>query len=111
MSLRFSHIYVEKRVLNEPYVKEILAKFPKAEIIEINHYKDRFNPYYQSFRAQKNSQSLILAKKYDLSFSQKIQLRDRVMYYILNNFEIPRIEFEKTNRKNDFRRIMNEFKI
>jgi len=52
-----------------------------------------------------------LAKKYDLSFSQKIQLRDRVMYYILNGFEIPKIEFEKTNRKNDFRRIMNEFKI
>jgi len=52
-----------------------------------------------------------LAKKYDLSFSQKIQLRDRVMYYILNGFEIPKIDFEKTNRKNDFRRIMNEFKI
>jgi len=52
-----------------------------------------------------------LAKKYDLSFSQKVQLKDRVMYYILNGFEIPRIEFEKTNRKNDFRRIMNEFKI
>jgi len=52
-----------------------------------------------------------LAKKYDLSFSQKIQLRDRVMYYILNNFEIPKIDFKKTNRKNDFRRIMNEFKI
>ena len=63
MSLRFSHIYVEKRVLNEPYVKEILDKFPKSEVIEIKHYKDRFNPYYQSFRAQKNSQALILAKK------------------------------------------------
>ena len=63
MNLRFSHIYVEKRVLNNEYVKNILAKFPKAEIIEIKHYKDRFNPYYQSFRAQKNAQSLILAKK------------------------------------------------
>jgi len=52
-----------------------------------------------------------LAKKYDLSFSQKVQLKDRVMYYILNRFDIPKIEFEKTNRKNDFRRIINEFKI
>ena len=63
MNLRFRHIYVEKRILNNEYVKNILAKFPKAEIIEINHYKDRFNPYYQSFRAQKDAQSLILAKK------------------------------------------------
>jgi len=63
MNLRFSHIYVEKRVLNELYVREILDKFKRAEIIEINHYKDRFNPYYQSFRAQKNAQALILAKK------------------------------------------------
>ena len=63
MNLRFSHIYVEKRVLNESYVREILNKFKKAKIIEINHYKDRFNPYYQSFRAQKNFQALILAKK------------------------------------------------
>jgi len=52
-----------------------------------------------------------LTKKYDLSFSQKIQLKDRVMYYILNGFDIPKIEFEKTNRKNDFRRIMDEFKV
>ena len=52
-----------------------------------------------------------LAKKYDLSYSQKVQLKDRVMYFILNGFDIPKIEFEKTNRKNDFRRIMDEFKI
>jgi len=52
-----------------------------------------------------------LIKKYNLSFSQKIQLKDRVMYYILNRFELPKIDFKKSNRKNDFRRIMNEFKI
>ena len=52
-----------------------------------------------------------IAKKYDLSFSQKEQLKNRVMYYLLNNLELPKIDFEKTNRKNDFRRIMNEFKI
>ena len=59
----FSHIYVEKRILNNPYTKKILEKFSDSKIIEINHYKDRFNPYYQSFRAQKSSQKLILAKK------------------------------------------------
>jgi len=52
-----------------------------------------------------------LAKKYDLSFSQKEQLKNRVIYYVLNNFKLPNIDFEKTNRKNDFRRVMNEFKI
>jgi spore photoproduct lyase len=60
---KFSHVYVEKRVLNDEYVKKILDKFKESKIIEINHYKDRFNPCFQSFRAQKNSQKLILAKK------------------------------------------------
>jgi len=63
VNLRFSHIYVEKRVLNNPYTQKILDKFKNSEIIEINHYKDRFNSYSQSFRAQKFSQKLILAKK------------------------------------------------
>ena len=84
MNLRFSHIYVEKRVKNKEYVKNILTKFPKAEIIEINHYKDRFNPYYQSFRAQKNAQALILAKK-EASFiyeaSELIQKQDINFFY------------------------------
>jgi spore photoproduct lyase len=80
----FSHIYVEKRVLNYPYVKKILNKFKDAEIIEINHYKDRFNPYYQSFRAQKNSQKLILAKKegpFLYEASDLIQKQDKNFFY------------------------------
>ena len=84
MNLRFSHIYVEKRVKNEEYVKEILAKFKKAEVIEINHYKDRFNPYSQSFRAQKNAQSLILAKKeapFIYEASDLIQKQDINFFY------------------------------
>jgi len=84
MNLRFSHIYVEKRVKNEKYVKEILSKFPNSEIIEINHYKDRFNPYYQSFRAQKNVQSLILAKKeppFIYEASDLIQKQDINFFY------------------------------
>ena len=59
----FSHIYVEKEIKNHPITKDILSKFPKAQIIEINHYKDKFNSYSQNFRTQKNSQKLILAKK------------------------------------------------
>jgi spore photoproduct lyase len=59
----FSHIYVEEDIKNNPFTKEILSKFPKAEIIEIDHYKDKFNSYSQNFRTQKNSQKLILAKK------------------------------------------------
>ena len=84
MNLRFSHIYVEKRVKNEKYVKDILAKFPKSEVIEINHYKDRFNPYFQSFRAQKNAQSLILAKKeppFIYEASDLIQKQDKNFFY------------------------------
>ena len=84
MNLRFSYIYVEKRVLNDNYVKEILSKFPKAEVIEIMHYKDRFNPYYQSFRAQKQAQSLILAKKespFIYGASELIQKQDINFFY------------------------------
>ncbi len=84
MNLRFSHIYVEKRVKNDDYVKDILAKFKEAEIIEINHYKDRFNPYYQSFRAQKNAQALILAKKeapFIYEASELIQKQDKNFFY------------------------------
>jgi len=59
----FSHIYVEKEIKSHPITKEILSKFPKSIIIEIEHYKDKFNSYSQNFRTQKNSQQLILAKK------------------------------------------------
>jgi spore photoproduct lyase len=59
----FSHIYVEKEIQNHPFTQEILSKFPKAQIIEIEHYKDKFNSYSQNFRSQKHSQKLILAKK------------------------------------------------
>ena len=59
----FSHIYIEKEIKNNPFTKKILSKFPKAVIIEIEHYKDKFNSYSQNFRSQKNSQKLILAKK------------------------------------------------
>ena len=59
----FSHIYVEKDILNHSFTKNILSKFPNSKVIEIEHYKDKFNSYSQNFRSQKHSQKLILAKK------------------------------------------------
>jgi spore photoproduct lyase len=80
----FSHIYVEKRVLPHPFTKQILSKFPKSQIIEIEHYKDKFNSYSQNFRAQKNSQKLILAKKespFLYEISDLIQRQDTNFLY------------------------------
>ena len=60
---RFSHIYVEKSLLHSKDVLTIKTKFPKATIVEIEHYKDVFNRTSQEYREQKKSLSLILAKK------------------------------------------------
>jgi len=61
----FSHIYVERDIINHPNTVKILSRFPKSGIIEINHYKDVFSRSNQSFSMQKKSPSLILAKKND----------------------------------------------
>lgn len=60
----FSHIYIEKEVRNHPVTKRILATFPKASIIEIDHYKDVFCRSHQNYRLQKQTPSLILANKH-----------------------------------------------
>jgi len=81
----FSHIYVEKEIQNHPFTKDILAKFPKAQIIEIEHYKDKFNSYSQNFRSQKHSQKLILAKKeapFLYEASDLIQKQDTNFLYV-----------------------------
>ncbi len=59
----FSHIYVEKSVRNSAYTQKILAKFPSAKIIEIDHYKDVFCRSRQNYPLQHCSQKLILAAK------------------------------------------------
>lgn len=59
----FSHIYVEKSIVNHRRVKEILAKFPSASVIEIGHYKDIFCRSRQSRTLQYRSRKLILAAK------------------------------------------------
>lgn len=59
----FSHIYVEKAVRNHPRTQKILAEFPSAAVIEIEHYKDVFCRSRQSHMLQHRSQNLILAAK------------------------------------------------
>ena len=59
----FSHIYVEKQVQNHPRTKEILAQYPRAQIIEISHYKDVFCRSRQNQPLQHRAQKLILAAK------------------------------------------------
>lgn len=59
----FSHIYVEKTIRNHIRTKKIISKFPSAEIIEIDHYKDVFCRRKQSVHLQHCAQKLILAQK------------------------------------------------
>ena len=58
---RFSHIYVEKRILNNKNTLEILSKFKDVKIIEIDNYKEVFSSNNQDFHLQKLGQKLILA--------------------------------------------------
>ncbi len=59
----FSHIYVEKSVWEHPRTKAILARFPHAELVGIDHYKDVFCRRGQNYALQHRSQKLILAAK------------------------------------------------
>ena len=52
-----------------------------------------------------------LTKKYNLSFSQKEILKNRIIYFTLNNLKLPNIEFEPKNRKFNFDRILEFFNI
>jgi len=57
-------IYVEEEIRDYPRTQAILARFPHATVIPIERYGEVFNRRAQSFRLQKKSPSLILAKKY-----------------------------------------------
>lgn len=59
----FSHIYVESAVMEHFRTKEIIEKFPKAEVVEIDHYKDVFCRNGQNYSVQHKSQKLIIAAK------------------------------------------------
>ncbi|MGN0160826.1 MAG: SPL family radical SAM protein [Lachnospiraceae bacterium] len=59
----FSHIYVERKICKEDRTKRILEKFPGAQIIPVDHYKDVFCRTGQNAVLQHHSQNLILAEK------------------------------------------------
>lgn len=59
----FSHLYIEKGILDHPQTQRIRAKFSDSQVIVIDHYKEVFNRPAQSFAAQSHSKKLILARK------------------------------------------------
>lgn len=61
----FSHIYVEKKAVNNKITKRILSKFNYSKLIYIDDYKEVFSGFDQNFSIQKKSQKLILAEKKD----------------------------------------------
>ena len=56
-------IYVEREISEHERSRRILNKFPRAKIIEVDHYGQVFNSNSQNFRLQKQNPSLILASK------------------------------------------------
>ncbi|MBL6785641.1 MAG: DNA photolyase [Rickettsiales bacterium] len=58
-----SFIYLEKQLKDSYLALKIINKFPRKEIIEINHYSEVFNPSNQNFRKQKQNPAIIIAKK------------------------------------------------
>ncbi len=59
-----STIYIESEIRQHAVTKEVLARFPKATLIECDRYTEVFNRKSQNFRLQKKQPSLILAKKH-----------------------------------------------
>jgi len=77
-------------------------------------HKEKIISFINSLKSSEKidfSEAEELAKKYNLSFSQKEMLKNRVIFYKLNNFNLPKIDFEPKNRDYNFKRIMSEFKI
>ena len=61
--MNFSHIYVEHDIFSDPISQAILTKYPHAQIITIDDYKQFFNRKNQNFILQRKSRKLILAKQ------------------------------------------------
>ncbi|HEX5330388.1 SPL family radical SAM protein [Sulfuricurvum sp.] len=59
----YSHLYIERSILEHPQTQMIRAKFGDSQVIVIDHYKEVFNRPSQSFAAQSHSKKLILARK------------------------------------------------
>lgn len=58
-------IYIETGVADDPRVRRILARYPRARRIPCERYTQVFNPKAQNFRLQKRHPALILAAKLD----------------------------------------------
>ena len=58
-----SFIYLEKQLSDSIEAQNIIKKFPRKKIIEINHYGEVFNPSNQNFKKQKSNPAIIIAKK------------------------------------------------
>ncbi len=56
-------IYLENSIREHPKARSILSRFPKANVLPCEHYKEVFNPAGQNFRLQKKNPALILAKQ------------------------------------------------
>lgn len=61
----FSRIYIEHDAFNYPDTRLVLDRFPKAERIPVEHYKQVLNRNNQNWRLQKENQALILAVRRD----------------------------------------------
>ncbi len=57
----FSHIYIERQIVNHPRTKQLLEDFPSVPHIVIEHYKDVFCRQGQDYGLQQQSRCLILA--------------------------------------------------
>ena len=56
-------VYVEQGIQDHPRTREILNRYPRARVIDIERYGDVFNSASQDFRLQKSNPALILANK------------------------------------------------
>ncbi len=59
----FSHIYVEQKIKDHPNTLRIIERFPQAQVVNINNYKEVFNRPKQDYIYQSKSRKLILAEK------------------------------------------------
>lgn len=59
----FSRIYVEKEVRDHPRTRGILERFPRAQVVMIDDYKNVFGRGGQDFWKQKASMSLVLGRR------------------------------------------------
>lgn len=61
----FSHLYIERDAIDYADTQKVVNQFPNAKTIFIDNYKEVFDRSNQDWRAQKKSQSLILAVRRD----------------------------------------------